>query len=170
MKFPDNITPKEMDVDHLDPSHPYWQNACKVAWMLQDIRDYYNKNGRKVQINVHVGYRSDEKNKSVGGSKTSQHLDGSAVDFSTYGTIPLHEVFNDIIMKRIPIRFPVSQIILEQSRINPKNWGWIHLAVWSEEWEEYRKSIGKMSRPDQNTICVNKTYILVNKEQPATPV
>jgi hypothetical protein len=170
MKFPDNISEKEMDVDHLSQDKQIWQNACKVAQMLQDIRDYYNSNNVPVKINVHVGYRDSRKNAAVGGVKTSQHLDGSAVDFSTHGTIPLHTVFNDIVAGKIKLTHPISQIILEQSRINPNNWGWIHLGVWSPEWAVMRTVRNKSTQQNQYTIYKGGNYFLVNTPQPSTPV
>jgi hypothetical protein len=170
MQFPVNISEKEMGVDHLDYDNKIWQNACKVAKMLQDIRDYYNSNDMQMKINVHVGYRDFVKNAAVGGVKTSQHLDGSAVDFSTYGTVPLHTVFNDIISNKIKLTYPISQIILEQSRINPNNWGWIHLGMWSPEWSVMRTVRNKSTQQNQYTIYKGGNYFLVNSPQPSTPV
>lgn len=54
-------------------------NVRKLAIeVLQPVRDIW---GRPIRITS--GYRSPELNKAVGGSPTSQHLQGAAADFTT---------------------------------------------------------------------------------------
>lgn len=148
--FPKNISAKEMGVDHLKEGDEFYENAMKVAQMLQVIRDFYNPNNdpKGFKINVHVGYRDDAKNKSVGGAARSQHLVADAVDFSAYG-FPLSKIYNDIMGGSIKLPHTISQLIIEESRINKGKWGWIHLARWTPEWKEARKSIGKNGEPNQ---------------------
>jgi len=55
----------------------------KLLVLLQRFRDKIGK-----PIIIHSGYRSVEYNKKVGGSPTSQHLLGTACDFSVYGMTP----------------------------------------------------------------------------------
>ena len=157
--FPNNISAKEMGVSHLSDANPLYQAAWMVAINLQAIRDHYNPNNDKdgFKINVHVGYRSPDKNKSVGGSSTSQHLTAEAVDFSCYGSKPLHEIFNDLKNGKIELPFEISQLILEESRINKGQWGWIHLGVRTQQWIESRKRLKKNDQT-QFTLMVSGDY------------
>jgi hypothetical protein len=148
-EFPKNISAEEMGVEDQPKSSKLYTNALKVAENLQAIRDYYNKNGFNAKINVHVGYRSESHNKMVGGVQTSQHLTAEAVDFSTYETIPLQTVFNDIKNGVITLPHKLSQLILEESKINKGKWGWIHLAIFTDDWAKFRKSRNKTSTPNQ---------------------
>lgn len=61
-----NGFPVEMDFD--------------LVAILQDIRNHYNK-----PIVITSGIRCKQHNKNVGGSKTSRHLKGRAVDFKVNG-------------------------------------------------------------------------------------
>jgi len=71
-------------------------NIQKLANQLQYIRDYLNE-----PIHINSGYRSPSHNKSVGGSKNSQHLLGKASDIKVDGlsTKILYELINDLISK-----------------------------------------------------------------------
>lgn len=157
MGFPLNVTAKEMGVDGFSPDSPEYQNALKVAQNLQAIRDFYNPNDDKdgVKINVHIGFRTPEKNKEVDGAERSQHLNASAVDFSLYG-FSLATVYNDIMSGTIKLPHQLSQLIIEESNINKGKWGWIHLAIFSKEWADARKKIGKNNKPDQFLVARNK--------------
>lgn len=68
--------------NHIDntPSAMVLENLTRVArTLLQPIRDAYGK-----AILVTSGYRCKTLNDKVGGSKTSQHLTGCAVDIQPY--------------------------------------------------------------------------------------
>ena len=64
-----------------------YENVIKLANQLQFLREY---TGRPITINS--AYRSPEHNAKVGGSKTSQHLLGKAVDITIQSLKPA-EVF-----------------------------------------------------------------------------
>jgi len=157
MGFPLNVSAKELGVDGFSPDSVEYQNALKVAENLQAIRDFYNPERKKdgVKINVHIGYRSPEKNQEVGGAERSQHLNASAVDFSLYG-FSLATVYNDVMNGKIKLPHTVSQLIIEESNINKGKWGWLHLGVYSKEWADARKKIGKNNKPNQFLIARNK--------------
>lgn len=55
----------------------------KLLVLLQRLRDKIDK-----PMIIHSGYRSVEYNKKCGGSPKSQHLLGTACDFSVYGMTP----------------------------------------------------------------------------------
>jgi len=58
-------------------------NADKVLQNLQVLRDTCGK-----PITIMSGYRSPERNESVGGAKKSQHMEGNAVDIKVKGMKP----------------------------------------------------------------------------------
>jgi len=84
---------------------------------LQPIRNHY---GQTVKISS--GYRSRTLNMhpSVGGSGTSAHCEGLAVDF-TIANVNLIDAYNWIAFES---SLPFDQVILE----DPPN-GWIHLGI-----------------------------------------
>ena len=89
------------------------QNLYKLAELLEEVRKACANKG----IFITSGYRSPEVNKGIGGSKSSDHLTGSAVDFRSpgYGS-PLHVA--DAIVKA-GIKF--GQLIYEGS--------WVHMSL-----------------------------------------
>ena len=70
-------------------------------------------------IRITSGYRTPEHNKEIGGSPTSQHCKGEAVDMQPLNK-PIKEVF-DIIRKE----FNYDQVILEK---NSSGAEWIHVS------------------------------------------
>jgi uncharacterized protein YcbK (DUF882 family) len=61
----------------------YYGNVQELADNLQVLRDFLG-----VPISINSGYRHPEYNKSVGGSKKSQHLTASAADIRTVAYSP----------------------------------------------------------------------------------
>lgn len=82
-----------------------------VDKILDPLRDMYGK-----PIYVNSGYRSEALNKAVGGSKTSGHLLGTAVDIDA-GTKAGNKVLFDLIKHN----FTFDQLIDE------KDYSWIHI-------------------------------------------
>ena len=72
---------------------------------------------------INSGYRPEWLNRRIGGSKTSQHMEGKAVDFrlGTRSKLSLYDAAKMIVDSDIP----VDQLILEFN-------SWIHIS-WSEE-------------------------------------
>lgn len=64
-------------IDNNPPTAAINQLKILVENVLQPLRDRYGK-----PINVTSGYRSPRLNKAIGGSSTSQHCFGQAVDFT----------------------------------------------------------------------------------------
>ena len=83
-----------------------------TATIMEDIRSLF---GRPIVISS--GYRSPALNKRVKGAKNSDHLTGSAVDFTVPG-VPLREVIDRIIGSTIQFK----QIIHEFD-------SWVHISV-----------------------------------------
>ena len=89
--------------------------------ILQPIRDEY---GHSITINS--AYRCSALNKAVGGSATSQHLTGEAVDISCSATSKA-ELFRLIEKKIKDGKLKVGQLIWEYgSKAEPQ---WIHVSL-----------------------------------------
>ena len=79
------------------PSHEAIENLKRVCTWLEYLRKRYNElihstpgpssreEGRTVPIIINSGYRSPQLNRKVGGSPTSNHLTGCAVDIRVSG-------------------------------------------------------------------------------------
>ena len=97
------------------PTEEQLENIKFVAEQLQLIRNTY-----KQPIYITSGFRSEKLNNAVGGSKTSQHMDGLAVDINQGSRTKNHNLF--LIVKRMmKVGLQVHQLIDEQ------NFSWIHI-------------------------------------------
>lgn len=104
------------------PTESEVRNIEKVAIALQSIRDAYGKS-----IVITSGYRSKKLNAAVGGSQTSAHVLGFAVDFKPVDMSDM-AVFQDLALKALRgSLIPFDQYIIEK----PVNGvaTWIHLGV-----------------------------------------
>ena len=81
--------------------------------VLDPLREKYGK-----PISVNGAYRCPELNKVVGGSKTSQHMTGTAADITVGSPDSNKKLFNLI----IEMNLPFDQLIDE------KNFRWIHVS------------------------------------------
>jgi len=88
------------------------ENLVRLAFFLEQVRKLFNK-----PILISSGYRSREVNESVGGSKTSQHCEGCAVDFNVKGMSP-----DAVVRAIVDNDVPYDQVILEFD-------SWIHLSI-----------------------------------------
>jgi zinc D-Ala-D-Ala carboxypeptidase len=103
-------TPDEETIDNL-------KTLCDKV--LQPVREHFGK-----PIKISSGYRSPELNSSpaVGGSKTSDHCKGMAVDFEIEG------LSNPEVATWIMENLTYSQLILEFYVQGQPNSGWIHVS------------------------------------------
>lgn len=86
-----------------------------VEYILDPLREAYGK-----PIIVTSGYRSEKLNKLVGGSKTSQHLEGLAADIrSKADTEKENKKIFDLVLE---LDLPFDQLIDEY------NYNWIHVS------------------------------------------
>lgn len=86
-----------------------------VENILDPLREAYGK-----PIIVTSGYRCEELNRLVGGSKTSQHRAGMAVDIRTIpDTVEENKKLYDLI---ISLNLPFDQLI------NEHNFDWVHVS------------------------------------------
>ena len=86
-----------------------------VENILDPLREAYGK-----PIIVTSGYRCEELNRLVGGSKTSQHRAGMAVDIRTIpDTVEENKELYDLV---ISLNLPFDQLI------NEHNFDWVHVS------------------------------------------
>ena len=105
--------------------------------ILEPIREYFDK-----PIHIISGYRSAVLNKKVGGSKTSQHLIGQAVDIDNDNT----EVSNADIFNYIKDNLKYDQLIWEFG--NDENPAWLHVSFSNKP----RKQILKAYKNGLTTV------------------
>jgi putative chitinase len=86
--------------------------------ILEPVRAHF---GKPVRINS--SYRSPLVNRAVGGSKTSQHVNGQAIDFEIMG------VDNKVLADWIGDNLEFDQLILEFYTSGDKNSGWVHASI-----------------------------------------
>ena len=128
---------KDLLPKQLEEVKPFMNNLYILANnILQPIRNYY-----KVPITVTSGFRGKALNERVGGSKTSQHCFGEAVDILVKGKT-VDEVFDDIRTGKINICY--RQLIKE--KINGKFW--IHIAMVKIPFNINDKYMQKMTTTD----------------------
>jgi hypothetical protein len=89
-------------------------------------------------ILISSGYRSAELNAKVGGSNTSQHSLGQAIDIDMDGTS--YNVLNVDIFNFIKDKLPFDQLIWEFG--NPLNPAWVHVSYS----DRHRKQILKATK------------------------
>lgn len=113
-EFTDSDTATAKGIDNT-PTDEHLENIKFVAEQLQLIRNTY-----KQPINISSGYRCEELNTAVNGSKSSQHMQGLAVDINQGSRTKNHNLF--LIVKRMmKVGLKVHQLIDE------KDYSWIHI-------------------------------------------
>ena len=117
-----SITAKRLDIDNT-PSDEVINSLKDIAnSVFQPVRDYF-----RVPIGINSGYRSEELNKAVGGSKNSQHILGEALDIDAdiYGGITNKQIF-DYIKQNLDY----DQLIWEFG--GPSSPDWVHVSFRRE--------------------------------------
>jgi hypothetical protein len=124
------------------PSGEHLENFKKLAEnIFEPIREHFG-----VPIHISSGYRSKELNAAVGGSASSQHCQGEAIDIDMDGTsITNAEIFNYI---KDNLNF--DQMIWEFG--NDSNPDWVHVSY--ESTGKQRKQILKAIKANGKTSYV----------------
>lgn len=102
------------------PTDEHIENLKRVAEkVFQPIREHFN-----TPIYVSSGYRCAELNTRIGGSATSSHCHGEALDLDMdgRGSISNREIFDYV---RANLQF--DQLIYEFG--NDQNPGWVHISI-----------------------------------------
>jgi len=112
-------TAKKLGLSNV-PTQEHIANMKYVCEMiLEPVRAHFDK---PVQINS--SYRAPLVNKAVGGSKTSQHSNGEAVDFEVPG------VSNKEVADWVADNLTFDQVILEfYNAKDGANSGWVHASI-----------------------------------------
>lgn len=98
-----------------NPNNEHLESLEDIADnIFQPIREHF-----KVSIGVSSGYRSNALNKAIGGSKTSQHSKGEALDLDAdmFGKVTNKQIF-DFIKDTLVF----DQLIWEFGTDNEPNW------------------------------------------------
>ena len=116
-----------------EPTAQHLENMKYVCEkILEPVRAHF---GKPVRINS--SYRSPALNVAVGGSKTSQHVNGQAVDFEIDG------VSNKLLADWVADNLEFDQVILEFYVEGDKNSGWVHASIKKEGGNRKQKLIAK---------------------------
>ncbi len=130
------------------PSHVAIENLKRVCEWLEELRERYNRNyvlvqttpapprsalpsggsqrGSEEPIIISSGYRSPELNKKVGGSPTSNHLTGCAVDIRVAGIEQAMRYAVILMDYADETKQDYDEIIIEK---NCRGAIWLHFAV-----------------------------------------
>ena len=108
--------------------------------VFQPIREHF-----RCPIHISSGYRSKELNQAVGGSSSSQHCTGEAIDIDMDGTP--NGVTNRMVFDYIKDNLEFDQLIFEFGDAN--NPDWVHVSY--ETTGKQRKQILRASRVNGKT-------------------
>jgi putative chitinase len=91
-------------------------------------------------VTINSSYRAPAVNKAVGGSKTSQHVNGQAIDFEVKG------VDNKKVADWVADNLEFDQVILEFYTAGDKNSGWVHASIKKGGGNRKQRLIAKKSK------------------------
>jgi len=109
--------------------------------IFEPIRNHF-----RCPIMISSGYRSKELNSAIGGSATSQHCSGEAIDIDMDGTP--HGVTNRMVFDYIKDNLVFDQLIYEFGDAN--NPDWVHVSYESSGTQ--RKQILRATRVSGKTM------------------
>lgn len=131
-EFTRSSTAKSMGIDN-NPDGTQTEHIIEVARIIQQFRDFYGK-----PVRITSGFRCPVLNRMVGGSPTSAHMTGYAVDFAPLS--PSHKaVFQTEFLRFLMIKNPrFDQVIFEKP--DEKGYAsWIHIGLYSPKGEQRRQ-------------------------------
>lgn len=122
------------------PTKEHIENLKALAVnIFQPIRNHF-----KVPIRISSGYRSKELNKRIGGSQTSQHSKGQAIDIDQDGTSITNKQVFDFILNNLDF----DQLIWEfGTNDNPD---WVHVSYSNNN----RKQVLRAYKLHNKTVYV----------------
>jgi hypothetical protein len=124
------------------PSGEHLENFKKLAEnIFEPIREHFG-----VPIHISSGYRSKELNAAVGGSSSSQHCQGEAIDIDMQNT----NITNAQIFNYIKDNLNFDQLLWEFG--NDSNPDWVHVSY--ESTGKQRKQILKVIKANGKTSYV----------------
>ena len=99
-------------------------------------------------VTINSSYRAPLVNKAVGGSKTSQHVNGQAIDFEVKG------VDNKTVADWVADNLEFDQVILEFYTAGDKNSGWVHASIKKEGGNRKQRLIARKSKAGLSLIHI----------------
>ena len=120
-EFVKSETATKHNIDNTPPQNVI-NNIVSLCGLLQKIRDKYGK-----PMHINSGYRCPKLNSKVGGSKTSQHMNGSAADISVGSAKQNKELFDFI------VKMANNKEIQFRQLIDEYEYKWMHLAINCKE-------------------------------------
>ena len=103
-------------------------------------------------VTINSSYRAPAVNKAVGGSKTSQHVNGEAIDFEVKG------VDNKTVADWIGDNLEFDQVILEFYTAGDKNSGWVHASIKKEGGNRKVRMIASKSKAGGTVYTTVKDF------------
>jgi zinc D-Ala-D-Ala carboxypeptidase len=123
------------------PIEAHIENFKKLAeHIFEPIRNHFN-----VPIHISSGYRSKELNTSIGGSLTSQHCSGEAIDIDMDGSA--NGVTNKMVFEYVKDNLDFDQMIWEFGSSNAPDW--VHVSY--ETSGKQRKQILRATKSNGKT-------------------
>ena len=114
------------------PSHVAIENLKRLCEWLEHLRAQYNLlySDGSHPIIINSGYRSEAVNKKVGGSPTSNHLTGCAVDIKVFGIEEALRYAVILLNYADLADEKFDELLIERS---PRGNYWVHFAVRPKE-------------------------------------
>ena len=138
IKLSEHMTLGELTVTNVKtadgniPSHVAIENLKRLCKWLEHLRAQYNllydDGSHPIVINsgINSGYRSEEVNKRVGGSPTSNHLTGCAADIRVFGIEQAMRYAVILLNYADDSDQEFDELLIERSK---KGTYWLHFAV-----------------------------------------
>ena len=115
-------------------------------------------------VTINSSYRSPRVNQAVGGSKTSQHVNGQAIDFEVKG------VDNKTVADWVADNLEFDQVILEFYTKGDKNSGWVHASIKKEGGNRRQRLIATKSKSGGTTYTPVKDFDPSTTKEAGAPV
>ena len=135
------------------PNTPTAEHIANMKYCCEKILEPVRAKFGPVTVNS--SYRAPLVNKAVGGSKTSQHVNGQAIDFEVNG------VDNKTVADWVADNLEFDQVILEFYTAGDKNSGWVHASIKKEGGNRHQRLVAQKSK-------AGTTYTPVADFNPAT--
>lgn len=132
------------------PNTPTAEHIANMKYCCEKILEPVRAKFGKVQVNS--SYRAPAVNKAVGGSKTSQHVNGQAIDFEVPG------VDNKKVADWVADNLEFDQVILEFYTAGDKNSGWVHASIKKEGGNRRERLIATKSKAGGTTYTPVKDF------------
>jgi putative chitinase len=115
-------------------------------------------------VTINSSYRSPRVNQAVGGSKTSQHVNGQAIDFEVKG------VDNKTVADWVADNLEFDQVILEFYTKGDKNSGWVHASIKKEGDNRRQRLIATKSKAGGTSYTPVKDFDPSTTKEAGAPV